>query len=69
MAEPGFRNKLSSPEIFRIRKNKSWHFCLLHMIFRFLNQHEVDVDTSVYHNHIRNSDWTAFLRGVFHVVL
>ena len=58
MAETGFHNKLSPPEISRIRKNKSWNFCLLHIIFRFLNQHQTDVDTSVYHNHIRTVSYT-----------
>ena len=63
MAETGFDNKFSLPEISRIRKNRA-DIPVYHRIFRFLSQHETDVDSPVYHNHIRNSDWKAFLRGV-----
>ena len=55
-------------------KKQELLFLAYHMIFPFLYQYETDVDTSVYHNHIRSSEhgnhrivsyqllcWTSFL--------
>ena len=52
MGETGFHYD----KFHEYEKKQELLFLAYHIIFPFLYQYETDVDTSVYHNHIRSSE-------------